>query len=287
MPKNVIISGASTGIGRAIALHLDAQGARVFAGVRRPDDAAALATEASPTLTPVTLDVTDAASIASALKEVEAAVGGEGLQGVINNAGIGMGAVEEYVDIDQIRRLFEVNVFGVLALTRAALPALRTGRGRIVHIGSMGGFLTSPFLTPYSASKHAIEAFADGTRRELAPWGLHVALIEPGNIRTPIWEKGILEAEAMREELPEEGERRYGAILDAFIARTEQRAAQGVPAERVAEAAAHALFAERPRTRYRVGPDARLMWWVRRFLPDRALDALLVRMLGLPRDAPE
>jgi NAD(P)-dependent dehydrogenase (short-subunit alcohol dehydrogenase family) len=255
--------------------------------VRREQDAQALRQRASPRLEAVTLDVADAKSIADVAQHVEAAVGSDGLQGVVNNAGIGIGAVEEFVDLDEIRRLFEVNVFGVLGLTRSALPLLRRGNGRVVHIGSMGGYMTSPFLTPYSATKHALEAFADGLRRELRPWGLHVSLVEPGNIRTPIWEKGIAEAQRMRDRLPARGEALYGPTLDAFMANATARGADGVPPERVARAVAHALTAARPRTRYRVGLDARLMWWMSKLLPDRALDALLIRSLGLPRQAPD
>jgi NAD(P)-dependent dehydrogenase (short-subunit alcohol dehydrogenase family) len=287
MSQTVIISGASTGIGRAIALDLDARGFRIFAGVRRDSDAEALRGLASDRLTPLMLDVTDADSIAAAAHSVEAAVGAAGLHAVVNNAGIGMGGVEEFIEVDDLRRLFEVNVFGVLATTRAFLPLVRRAHGRIVHIGSMGGFLTSPFLTPYSATKHAIEAFADGLRRELRPWGLQVVLIEPGSIQTPIWEKGAHEAARMRADLPARGEALYGAALDAYLRYAAGRAAGGVSPERVAEAVHHALTAARPRTRYRVGRDAKLMWWVSRLLPDRALDALLERSLRLPRTAPD
>jgi NAD(P)-dependent dehydrogenase (short-subunit alcohol dehydrogenase family) len=285
MNRTVIISGASTGIGQAIALDLDARGFRVFAGVRRDSDGDALRAQASDRLTPLMLDVTDADSIEAAARSVESAAGDAGLHGVINNAGIGMGAVEEFVDLDEMRRLFEVNVFGVLATTRAFLPLVRRAHGRIVHIGSMGGFLTSPFLTPYSATKHAIEAFADGLRRELRPWGLHVALVEPGSVQTPIWKKGAHEAERMRKRLPARGEALYGAALDAYLRYAAARGAGGVSPERVAEAVHHALTATRPRTRYRVGRDAKLMWWVSRLLPDRALDALVERSLRLPRSS--
>jgi NAD(P)-dependent dehydrogenase (short-subunit alcohol dehydrogenase family) len=287
MRGSVVISGASTGIGRAIALDLDARGYRVFAGVRRQGDGDALRGDASEQLSPLMLDVADADSIAAAAAQVEAALDGAGLDGVINNAGIGMGGIEEFIDLDDLRRLFEVNVFGVLATTRAFLPLVRRAKGRIVHIGSMGGFLTSPFLAPYCASKHAIEAFADGLRRELRPWGLHVALIEPGSIRTPIWQKGAAEAERMRKRLPALAEARYGPALDAYLRFAARNGANGVPPQQVAQAVHHALTAERPRTRYRVGPDAKLMWWLSKLLPDRALDALVARRLGLPREAPE
>lgn len=283
MARNAVISGASTGIGRAIALHLDGLGFRVFAGVRRDADAEALRAAGSERMQPLLLDVTDAAGIATAVKTVEAAVGSEGIHGLVNNAGVPGGAIEEFVDLDAFRRLFEVNVFGVVALTRAFLPLVRRGQGRVVHMGSMGGFITSGFLTPYSASKFALEALADGLRRELRPWGLHVALIEPGSIATPIWEKGQSEAERMRADLPAEGLELYGEALDAFTSYIQETATRGVPPQRVADAVAHALTATRPRTRYRVGLDAKLTWWLTKLLPDRAVDAVLARVQKQPK----
>ena len=287
MARNAVISGASTGIGRAIALHLDGLGFRVFAGVRRDEDGETLRAAASERLVALRLDVTDEAGVAAAAKTVAAAVGAEGIQGLINNAGVGGGGIGEFIELDALRRLFEVNVFGVAVMTRDFLPLVRQGSGRVVHIGSNGGYTTSPFLAPYAATKHAIEALADGLRRELRPWGIEVALIEPGSVKTPIWEKGRDEIDRLRRTLPDRGKELYEPMIASFAAYLDQTAARGVPPERVAEAVAHALTARRPRTRYRVGPDARIMWWLGKLLPDRVIDALLTRLLGLPRRLPE
>jgi NAD(P)-dependent dehydrogenase (short-subunit alcohol dehydrogenase family) len=286
MARNAVISGASTGIGRAIALHLDGLGFRVFAGVRRDEDGESLREAASPRLVPLQLDVTDESRVAAAAKTVEAAVGTEGIQGLVNNAGVGGGGIGEFIELDALRRLFEVNVFGVAAMTRDFLPLVRLGGGRIVHIGSNGGYSTSPFIAPYSATKHAIEALADGLRRELRPWGIEVALIEPGSVATPIWQKGREEIARLRSSLPDRGQQLYQPMIEAFAGYLDQAETRGVPPERVAEAVAHALTAARPRTRYRVGPDARITWWLAKLLPDRVMDALLTRLLRLPRRLP-
>lgn len=286
MAGNAVISGASTGIGRAIALHLDGLGFRVFAGVRREEDGAALRAAASARVVPIALDVTEQAGVRAAAETVEAAVGAQGVQGLVNNAGIAGGGIGEFMELDAFHRLFEVNVYGVVGMTRAFLPLVRRGRGRVVHMGSNGGYLASPFIAPYAATKYALEALADGLRRELRPWGIEVALIEPGSIATPIWEKGRAETERLRRSLPERGERLYEPMLAAFSDYVDEAAARGVPPERVAKAVAHALTARRPRTRYRVGLDAHLTWWMTRLLPDRVMDALLARMLRLPARLP-
>ena len=265
-----MITGASTGIGREAALYLDARGVRVFAGVRRSQDADALRAAASPRLTPLTLDVTDAAGIEAAAKTVEQALEGAGLGGVVNNAGIGVAAALEFVELDELRRQLEINVVGPVAVTQAFLPLLRKEKGRVVHVGSMAGYNAAPFLGPYSASKHAIEALTDSLRRELRPWGLHVSLIEPGSIETPIWDKAWSYADEVRAGLSERAIELYGDPLDRTIEYMKKVSVRAIPAERVARAIHHALTAERPRTRYRVGFDAKLMRVLTRVLPDRA-----------------
>jgi NAD(P)-dependent dehydrogenase (short-subunit alcohol dehydrogenase family) len=281
--RSAVVTGASTGIGRAAALFLDRDGFRVFAGVRRPEDADALRTDGSERITPVILDVTHEASIEAAVKLVDAAVGSAGLGGLVNNAGIAVGGVLEFLDLDELRRQLEVNVVGLVAATRGFLPLLRRGEGRVVNISSNGGYMASPFLGPYSASKFAVEAITDTLRRELRPWGLHAAAIEPGSIDTEIWNKAKSQTEQIREKLPEHGIELYGPVfsrMESYIRRTAKRA---IPPEAVAKAIHHALTARRPRTRYRVGSDARAGWWLSRLLSDRALDALIARMIGIPR----
>lgn len=284
--KAVVVTGASTGIGEACALRLDAMGLRVFAGVRKQADADRLRAKASPRLTPVMLDVTDAATIEAAAALVERETGAGGLAGLVNNAGISVAGPMEFVLIEELRRQLEVNVIGQVAVTQALMPLLRRGRGRIVNIGSVGGRLATPYLGPYSASKYAMEAISDAQRIELRPWGLHVAIVEPGSIATPIWEKGQAEADRLERLLPPRAHALYDAAIAAVRAVARETEARGIPPDAVAKAVAHALTSKRPKTRYLVGLDARVQAALK-VLPDRLRDAVLMRVLRLPRTVPE
>jgi NAD(P)-dependent dehydrogenase (short-subunit alcohol dehydrogenase family) len=286
MPRAVVVTGASTGIGRAITLELARGGLRVFAGVRKPEDAEALRSQ-SPDITPLILDVTDAEQLAAAVAEVDAAVGAEGLHGLVNNAGVSGGAPTEFLPLDDLRAMFDVNVFGVVATTQAFLPLLRRGApGRIVCIGSIGGRMAVPFLAAYSMSKAAVSALCDSLRGELRPWGIGVSLVEPGAIRTPIWEKGLRGVDESLERWPEQAVELYGEVIPVLRRTTEKTAAQAIAPENVAKVVEHALTAARPRTRYLVGADARFQAMARR-IPDRPRDALVARTIGLPRKAPQ
>ena len=178
----VLITGASRGIGRASALALARSGHDVIAGVRDEEAGRALEAEGSGRVRAVKLDVTDAASIAAAAEAV-----GDRLDALVNNAGIAVGGVLEAVPLDELRHQLEVNVVGQVAVTQAVLPKLRAASGRIVFISSVSGRVSAPIMTPYTASKYAIEAIADGLRIELRPWGINVVLVEPGSIDTDIW----------------------------------------------------------------------------------------------------
>jgi len=283
--RTVAITGASTGIGEACALRLDKNGWRVFAGVRREADAARLKSQASDRLTPIILDVTDQAQIDAAAKTVGAAVGASGIQGLVNNAGISVNGPLEYLTSEDLRKQFEVNVFGQLAVTRALMELIRSGHGRIVNITSIAGRATSPFLGPYSASKHALEAFSDALRQELRPWKIPVAIVEPGSIATDIWEKGQRDADEYEKNMPEEAIMRYGDAFTALRAAAKKFESQGIPADRVAKSVEHALTASTPRTRYVVGFDATMQRLLDDLLPDRALDAVVARLIGLPGKA--
>lgn len=276
----VVITGASTGIGRATALHLDKLGFRVFAGVRRAADGESLRGEASERLTPVLIDVTDGASIDAALKEVTAALSGGGLAGLVNNAGIVMSGPVEYTSMDDWRRQFEVNFFGFLAVTQAFLPLVRKARGRIVNISSIGGRVASPYVGPYAASKHALEATSDALRRELRGEGVQVSVIEPGAVATPIWEKGDAAAAERLSSYPEEAHRVYGKGMQKVREAAEKLAGSAIPPERVAEAVGHALTAARPRTRYLVGTEAKVQRALSVVLSDRLFDGFMARFLG-------
>jgi NAD(P)-dependent dehydrogenase (short-subunit alcohol dehydrogenase family) len=278
----VVISGASTGIGAACALDLAARGFAVFAGVRSDADGAALRRQ-SAAIMPLHLDVTDAASIAAAVATVGTAVSGRGLGGLVNNAGIAVGGPLEVLPADEVRRQFDVNVFGALALTQAFLPLLRTARGRVVNMGSIAGRVALPLIGPYSMSKAALASLSNALRLELDAWGIEVALIEPGAIATPIWKKSTAAADALQAAVRHDALDLYQAHLDclrAVVADAERRA---IPAQAVADAVAHALTARRPKTHYLVGADAKFRAGLAALLPQRLLDALHRWFLQFPR----
>ncbi len=276
----VLITGASSGIGKACALHLDESGFRVFAGVRKPDDAQALAREASSRLTPVFLDVTDSASIAAALETVESDVGEAGLAGLVNNAGVVAAGPMEFVRLEKVRQAIEVNVLGQIAVTQAFLPLLRKGQGRVVNMSSVSGFIAAQLVGPYSISKFALEAFSDVLRRELLPWGIHVSIIEPGRINTPIWEKSASVADDLMAYIPPRAHELYGKALKNFIDSSLDEKQVGTPPEAVARAVAHALTARRPKIRYVVGLDAKMVAVFLKWIPTQWVDKLLVLQRG-------
>lgn len=278
--RSVLITGASTGIGEACALWFDRKGYRVFAGVRRTADADRLRASASARLLPVGIDVTEAASISAARDAVERELAGGGLDGLVNNAGIAVAGALELLPIDALRRQLEVNVVGQVAVTQAFLPMVRRARGRVVLMGSIGGRMATPFLGPYCASKFALEAVADALRVELKPWGIEVAIVEPGSIATPIWTKSAGEA-AARLSGPSGGAD-YTAALAAIGRAAASAGRRGAPASLVARAVEHALESPRPKTRYVVGFDARVRTWLIRLVPDRLRDRLIIRAIKLP-----
>lgn len=271
--RTVLITGASKGIGEACALHLDALGFHVFAGVRRDDDARALTAQGSKRLTPLRLDVTMPEQITAAVDTVRGVVGSAGLDALVNNAGMALGGPLEFLPLEEIRGILEVNLLGVVAMTQAFLPLVRQARGRIVNVSSVSGRIATPFLGPYSASKFALEALSDAWRMELAHWGLKLVLIEPGATRTPIWETSIERAERLAESYPPEARALYGKVLVRVSERTREIAGRGVRPERVARAVGRALTARWPRRRYLVGFDTRvgvaLARWAPAWLRDR------------------
>jgi NAD(P)-dependent dehydrogenase (short-subunit alcohol dehydrogenase family) len=279
-----LITGASTGIGRATALRLARGGWTVLAGVREPAAGEGLLKEpgVAGRIIPLALEVTDAAQVAQAaarVEEVAAEQGGVGLDALVNNAGIGVGGPLELVSPEDMRRQFDVNVLGQVAVTQAMLPALRRARGRIVFISSVGGRVAMAFTAPYAASKHAVEAIADALRVELANSHVQVALIEPGSVATPIWDKGRAEAELVS--VPPELQAQYGHVPAAMDRVLEQTARRGIPPDEVAETIERALTARRMRARYLVGRDAKAMVLLRRMLPDRTFDRVARRALGV------
>jgi NAD(P)-dependent dehydrogenase (short-subunit alcohol dehydrogenase family) len=280
--RSVLITGASTGIGRACALRLDRSGWRVYAGIRNPSHADDLASAGSERLRPVTIDVTDAATVEAVAALLRDELRDDGLQALVNNAGTSVQGPLEHLELDEFRRQIEVNVTGQLAVTQAVLPSVRTGRGRIVMMSSISGRAMSlPFIAPYSASNVALEAVGEALRYELLGEGIHVALIEPGSIDTPIWSKGDATIEPTIEALPPEGKRRYSRMIQQGRKIAARQARRGLPPDRVARRVEQALTASRPRLRYLVGLDAHLRAYAEPFLPQPLKDRLVRRLLGM------
>ena len=282
--RAILVTGASTGIGKAAVLALLPRGFRLFAGVRDPVAAARLRADApsgtADRLETLTLDVTDAGQVRAAAHHLERELGDAGLWGLFNNAGISVNGPIEHLGLDGLRHQLEVNVIGQVAVTQAMIPLLRRARGRVVTTGSVAGFIALPGLAPYAMSKHAMEAFSDSLRRELRPWGVQVSLLEPGAIATEIWQKGMRDADAVERSWPPPVIEHYKPLIQALrkaAAMSERRAS---PADVVARAVVHAFTAARPRTRYRMGRDAGVQKLISR-LPDRWADAILMKALGL------
>ncbi len=272
--KSVLITGASTGIGYATATVLAQKGFTVFAGVRAEADAGKLR-QAHADIQPVLLDVTNAVQIAAAAEAIAAA--NIPLAGVVNNAGIAVAGPLEYLSLDELRKQFEVNVFGALAVTQAVLPLLRKANGRIVFMSSISGQIAPPFVGPYASSKHALESLADSMRMELAPFAIPVSLIEPSNVNTPIWAKGRARKDDLLAKAPRVAIERYGEAIERLVRVTEREERTGITPETVARIVYEALTAREPRARYTVGnPPA----WQRRMaalLPERLRDRLILK----------
>ena len=282
----VVVTGTSSGIGRATALLLDAEGYRVFAGVRKEADARELSQACSDRLTPITIDVTDAGHIESAREQLAEAVGDEGLVGLVNNAGVGGGGPIEFMPLDELRRTIEINLIGQVAVTQACIPLLRRAKGTIVFIASIGGRVASPFMSPYNTSKFAIEALGESLRHELRPWEIDVTVVEPGSIDTEIWSKGNEQIRERLDEMPEDARRLYGRQITRFGEVLNETASRGIPAEKVAEVVHKAIASDNPKHRYLVGTDAKIGARLKGTLPDRAFSKLAARQMKMPTDVP-
>ena len=284
--KHVVITGSSTGIGRAAAQELATHGYHVFGSVRREADAAELQAQLGQNFTPLLFDVTDEAAIKAAADRVADQLVGQGLFGLINNAGVGGGGPLMHQPIAEVRRMFEINVLGTLAVTQAFLPLLGARRprpqspGRIVNVSSVGGKITPPFLGAYSGSKHALEAMSNALRRELSIYGIDVIVIEPGSVKTAIWDKAEHEGFAIKY-----ADTAYGPIAAPFERAFIAQGRAGVAPEVVAGVIRRALESQRPRARYALPDDPILGWLLPRLLPDRWLDRLMAARFGLqPRN---
>jgi NAD(P)-dependent dehydrogenase (short-subunit alcohol dehydrogenase family) len=287
--RSVLITGASTGIGAAAARHLDALGWQVFAGVRRAEDGQRLQQGTSERLRPVMLDVTDPHQVQAAIASIESDLHGRGLDGLVNNAGASWVGPLEVVPLDHWRRQFEVNVVGQVAVTKEALPLLRKATGRVVFISSLSGRVAEAYMGPYASSKFAIEGLAMSLRKEISPWGVRVAVIEPGVIDTPMWHKEP-EFDTLESELPQDTLDLYRPYIEPVAGVVAKQLAAAAPLSAATDAIVHALTAPHPKHRYLVGPDAKVLGGLYRVLPDRVFARAegvvwRVRLRARPGDA--
>ncbi len=276
--KYVLITGASSGIGKASVLILAEKGFKVFAGVRKQSDADKLASE---NITPVFIDVNDHNSVDKAYNEISEKISQTGLWGLVNNAGIAVAGPLEFLPIEKLRLQMETNVIGQVKVTQAFLPLLRKAKGRILNISSIAGFTAFPFKGAYCASKHAIEAITDSLRRELSPWKIHVCSIEPGIIRTNIWQSSMSLLEESINSMPEKAKQYYYPFYEVLIEKTRKKVEKNaIPPEHAAEVIYKALTTQNPRPRYLVGNDARFLNMIK-FLPDIFLDRCICSKTGI------
>jgi len=278
----VVITGTSTGIGAATALHLAKNGFRVFAGVRREADGEALKSRMNGELTTLVFDITDVAAIARAVETVTAAVGDRGLAGLVNNAGIVKPGPLEFQPLADFREQLEVNLVGQLAVTQAFLPLIRLGHGRIVNVGSIGGRLVLPIHGAYHASKFGMEALSDALRLELRQWRIPVSLVDPGATQTAIFGKTLAALDAAGRTLHEADRRLYDAQLAAIRRTVEKTAADAAPPIDLAKAIGEALMAEKPKARYLAGKGAKAAVALARTPSDRVKDLAVAKDVGLP-----
>jgi NAD(P)-dependent dehydrogenase (short-subunit alcohol dehydrogenase family) len=279
----VLVTGASSGMGKACALRLAAGGFTVFAAVRKEADAQGLRNSGSPRLVPIILDVTKEKTISEAFRTIRDAVAAAGLAGLVNNAGVAVTGPIELVPLEELRRQFEVNVFGQVAITQAFLPLIRAARGRIINVGSVGARFALPFGGPLNSSKAALESINDSLRMELRPWGIHVVLVSPGSIRTSAEGKLLADAEAMVNAFSPEGKARYASSYRAFVRALLELESHGVGPEVMAETVFRALTVRTPKRRYPVGPKSRLLPILFTKLPAGVADVLRMRLLHVYR----
>jgi NAD(P)-dependent dehydrogenase (short-subunit alcohol dehydrogenase family) len=280
--KSVVITGASTGIGRSSVAVMIKSGWRVFATVRKASDGDGLRSDFGAMVTPVIMDVTNRASISEALQQISLQLEGTGLDGLVNVAGVGKVRPIEYMTESGLQEIFDINVFGQIAVTQAFLPLLRKAKGRIVNISSIGAHIAIPFASLINASKAAFGIFSDTLRMELHPFGLHVSVVEPGAIKTPAVEKTLGDIQGVIGSLPPSGAAQYGEMLRAVGRRAYEREMDGSSPDVVAESVHHALTSTHPKARYRVGKHATLLGTLAWLMPDRILDSIRFRITGMP-----
>jgi NAD(P)-dependent dehydrogenase (short-subunit alcohol dehydrogenase family) len=274
----IVVSGASTGMGAATAKELAGRGFHVLAGVRREVDADGLRGEG---IEPLILDITVESDVAAVAERVAADPRGRPLRALINNAGIAVNAPVEALPIAEWRRLFDVNLFGHVAMIQALMPALLRSSGTVVNISSLGGKVALPTYPAYAGAKFALEALSDSLRREVHGLGLKVVVVEPGAVKTEMAQRGVATADRLKAGMTNDQLARYSDLIDAMSNLARSFDTDGVPAERAAKVIADAAIARRPRTRYTIGRDAAILARVSRIISDRSLDRV-VRLVLRP-----
>lgn len=283
--KTAVVTGASTGIGRAIAQSLVDAGWHVFGSVRKEKDASALQNDLGERFTPLIFDVTDNDAILRGAEIVREKLNGRTLGGLVNNAGIAVAGPLRYIAIDELQHQMNVNLYGVLRVTQAFLPMLGADKsftgapGRIVNMSSVAGKIASPIMGPYSMSKHALEAFSDSLRRELMMHGVDVVVIGPGAVKTPIWDKADeIDAEKYKDT-------EYYDVLIGMREKYKAVGQEGLPPEDIGALARNVLEGTARKTRYAVVRDKLLMWTLPRLMPKRTVDKIIARRFGFPEKA--
>jgi NAD(P)-dependent dehydrogenase (short-subunit alcohol dehydrogenase family) len=281
--RSIVITGVSSGIGYGAAKEFAGQGYRVYGSVRKEEDAERLAAELGPNFTPLHFDVTDREAVFAAVEEVGEVLAGSGLAGLVNNAGTAIGGPLMHQPLEEVRAHFEVNVMGLVSVTQAFLPLLGAKRprthepGRILNVSSVGGKIASPFIGAYAGTKHAVEGISDSLRRELLLYGIDVIVIEPGSVRTEIWDKGARGAERYDDTDYAEALARFGEYAQGL-------AKDGYTPEQFGRFVREVFEKESPRTRYAIAPRKFSSFTVPRLLPDRWLDRLIARNVGLTQN---
>ncbi len=283
--RTAVVTGASTGIGRAIAKSLTEAGWRVFGSVRKEADAASLQSELGERFTPLIFDVTDNDAIRRGADIVREALNGRTLNGLVNNAGIAVAGPLRHIPLEELERQLNVNLFGVMRVTQAFLPMLgadktyRGAPGRIINMSSVAGKIASPIMGPYSMSKHALEALSDSLRRELMMHGIDVVVIGPGAVKTPIWDKADdIDAEKYKDT-------EYYDVLIGMREKYKTVGQEGLPPEDIGALARDILTGRKTGTRYAVLRNKFMMWTLPRLMPKRMLDRVIARRFGFPEKA--
>lgn len=282
--KSVLITGASSGIGEAIALRLAEADWQVFAGVRSDEDGSALR-EKNPRIVPIRLDVTKQGDIEKAAEQISDWLAGTTLSGLVNNAGIAQMGPLTIQPFEEIRAHFEVNTLGAIAVCQAIAPLLGQDRsrrgnpGRIINITSLGGLIASPFLGAYTATKHAMESVTDSLRRELKMFGIDAIVVGPGAVQTPIWKKAQKDGGPPYQDTP------WADSIADFLSSMVKGGEEGLPVERIAEVVESALTDPRPKARYAPVPNKLTNYYLLRALPKRWADRVFVARLKLDKPA--